>query len=285
MHDIVYRSGKLLRRIHQLTPKDATTFSTPSHGLISLPFPAVYRSLPERFTMSGNEEWNYIPREKFQDLLTGVLELIATPRAGLWLFGTIGYGKSHLLAALVCYLSVTGYRVVYIPDCRACLENPFGYVQAAMALCWAGSPSLLAEIMALKTRDDISRFFARQPAGVKPIIFVIDQMNALEPASPASAESARNGEKIGLESWLKECSSWHKRVYSSSANYTSYLESLKKQMNLIRVNAFGGLTPVRIMITQCLYTCLYCLRASCDIGGNATITSTVPAIPKTRSKI
>lgn len=135
-----------------------------------------------------------------------------------------------------------------MPDCRAFLENPFGYVQAAMALGWAGSPSLLTEIMALKTRDDIFRFFSRQPAGDKPIIFVIDQMNALEPASPASAESARNGENIGLECWLKECSSWYRRVYGSSANYKSYLESLKKQMNLIRVNAFGGLTQVRSII-------------------------------------
>jgi hypothetical protein len=34
----------------------------------------------------------------------------------LWVYGTKGYGKPHLLAALVCYLTAQEERVVYIPD-------------------------------------------------------------------------------------------------------------------------------------------------------------------------
>jgi chromosomal replication initiation ATPase DnaA len=35
----------------------------------------------------------------------------------VWLYGTQGYGKSHLLAILACYLAAQDERVIYIPDC------------------------------------------------------------------------------------------------------------------------------------------------------------------------
>jgi len=34
------------------------------------------------------------------------------------LHGTLGAGKSHLLAVLTCVLRKEGMRVVYLPDCR-----------------------------------------------------------------------------------------------------------------------------------------------------------------------
>ena len=42
----------------------------------------------------------------------------------LWLYGTQGYGKSHILAAFVSYPCARGNeRVTYIPDCRELLSN------------------------------------------------------------------------------------------------------------------------------------------------------------------
>jgi Cdc6-like AAA superfamily ATPase len=38
----------------------------------------------------------------------------------IWLYGTQGYGKSHILAFMVCYLVSSSERVVYIPDCEEC---------------------------------------------------------------------------------------------------------------------------------------------------------------------
>ena len=244
MQNLAERSCKLRDRIRQMAPTDASAFATPAEDQIVLPFPSVNETLPQdRFSLSKDKNWNYMQRKKFQELLGGVQQLIAKPYSGLWLTGTAGYGKSHLLAALVCYLVATGSRAIYIPDCRACLENPVEYIQAAMLLCWAGSPSMQAEIMALRTRGDILDFFTRQPTGDEPIIFVIDQLNELEPKS-STEEQLRNERKANLESWLMDCSSKHKRVLSASANNASYKESLQEPMNLLQVNAYGGLVKV-----------------------------------------
>ena len=237
-----------------MTPTDATVFAAPAKDPIVLPFPSIQGMFPmNQSNMSGNRDWKYIQRVKFQELLDGVRESIAKPYAGLWLYGTTGYGKSHLLAALVCYLVATGFRVVYIPDCRACLLNPFEYVRDAMSLCWAGSPALQLAVMALRTQDDISKFLSGQPTGDSPIIFVIDQMNALETES--STEESTNKRKADLERWLMEISSKHKSIFSSSANNISYRGSIQGQLNLLRVNAYGGLTKVRSIIGLYLASC------------------------------
>ena len=96
-------------------------------------------------------------------------------RSALWVYGTRGYGKSHLLAALVYYLSAGKERVVYIPDCRECLKDPIPYFQAAMLFSWADDNDMQKEIIRLDTFEKIYHFFKRW----ENIIFVIDQMNAL----------------------------------------------------------------------------------------------------------
>ena len=65
------RSRKLLERIRQMTTKEASAFATLAEDLIVLPFPSAYETLPrERFSMSENEDWNYVQRAKFKELLT-----------------------------------------------------------------------------------------------------------------------------------------------------------------------------------------------------------------------
>jgi NACHT domain-containing protein len=124
----------------------------------------------------------------------------------LWLYGTQGYGKSHLLAALVCCLVAKGERVVFIPDCRECVKRPVSYIQAAMIFAWADDDERRQEIMELDTMEMIGRFFD----GTTGVVFVIDQLNALEPE-----------EKDHLHGWLTGFCSRHKAVFGSSANYTS----------------------------------------------------------------
>ena len=50
----------------------------------------------------------------------------------LYLYGPSGVSKSHLLMAVVLYLTWQGQHVVYIPDCYAALGNPFQYIQEAL---------------------------------------------------------------------------------------------------------------------------------------------------------
>jgi hypothetical protein len=100
-----------------------------------LAFPFVGFEAPIRFDVSNKaeENWVYAGREMFKNLLEELKEVRDNNvYTSVWLYGTPGYGKSHLLAALVCYLAAQDERVVYIPDCWALLQDPVRYIQATM---------------------------------------------------------------------------------------------------------------------------------------------------------
>ena len=116
-------------------------------------------------------------RERFAELLERLWDIQRRhDRSALWVYGTKGYGKSHLLAALVCFLSARKEKVVYIPDCREYVQDPVRYLQMAMLFAWADDDNIQREIIGLDTWKKIDDFFQ----SCKNIIFVIDQMNALE---------------------------------------------------------------------------------------------------------
>ena len=92
-----------------------------------LPFPMVRMATPARFNIDEKYCWRYMGREKFAELLKELrfIRRIALQES-LWVYGTSGYGKSHLLAALVCYLAALGERVIYLPcHFTHVLEIPF----------------------------------------------------------------------------------------------------------------------------------------------------------------
>ncbi|KAF8537670.1 hypothetical protein BDD12DRAFT_845820, partial [Trichophaea hybrida] len=111
----------LVERIIELTP-DKEKLWTSAVELIKLPFPALSILKPtDRFAFDTDRNWDYMPRRKFSELLYQVEALIELPdRASvIWLYGTIGYGKSHVLAALVCFLmksALLSGKVTYLQD-------------------------------------------------------------------------------------------------------------------------------------------------------------------------
>jgi len=50
--------------------------------------------------------------------------------------GTVGAGKSHLLAALTCLLMRQGMLVVFIPDCNDLLADPARYFTAGLEFAY-----------------------------------------------------------------------------------------------------------------------------------------------------
>ena len=133
--DPIIKDVRELRdRIIKQTPA-AWMFSNPAQKIL-LPFPSLYEQLPTIRFHLNNGIWKYMGREKFKELLKKVEELKQNPHVGLWLYGTIGYGKSHLLAALVCHLVSRGDVVFYVPDCRILARHPLRYLKAAMLLAW-----------------------------------------------------------------------------------------------------------------------------------------------------
>lgn len=185
----------------------------------NLPFPFVGDSLPGRFKYDGDHSyWNYMGREKFTELLGAVNQLETTSLKGYLFYGTIGYGKSHLLAALACYLIATGKRVVYLPDCRDCAWNPVTYIRAAMLLTWGGpDDSVIREsITALNTMKSISNFFGRQ----SNVLFIVDQLNSLEKDANKDPfkDTLSDEMKDHTYGWIMKCVSRHKYIFSASAN-------------------------------------------------------------------
>ena len=209
---------------------------------IKLPFPFVGTAVPERFKVGDGDEsdWFYVGRERFTELLD-LLRTMQRRRdiSALWVYGTRGYGKSHLLAALVCYLVARKERVVYIPDCREFIEeDPVEYIQAAMLFAWADDPTIRDEIITLNTWEMIRHFFKRH----KKSIFVIDQMNAFGELD--NDEDKDGGLMKETYRWLKLCQAGHPRVLSTSANYQSYLRRSMKQSNQDTMHVYGGFTTV-----------------------------------------
>jgi hypothetical protein len=200
-----------------------------------LPFPFVGSEAPIRFKLV-EENWQYVGRTKFKELVQELQEVQGSRNyTTVWLHGTQGYGKSHLLAVLVCYLTARDERVVYIPDCPALLEDPVEYLQAIMLFAWADDIAIQKFIMTLNTLKKINHFFKNR----KNVIFVIDQMNALK--FDGSREQKKRED---LSDWIKRFAFRHKKIYSFSVNNTDYHEEAQNQHQSRMLPVYGGLTEV-----------------------------------------
>jgi len=208
--NVIPPSGGAVSRPHSVFQLSNPTFNT------KLPFPFVGYVVPRRFILDGEgdeENWFYTGWEKFTEVLDKFEHLIKDRRyATLTLRGTRGYSKSHLLAALVCYLAAKEKRVVYIPDCRNFIENPIDDMISAMLFAWADDESKQQRIMELNTQDDIYQFFRFQ----KNVIFVADQTNAFE--DEEGDDGWTKMEKAEVCRWLQRCTARHKSILSSSTN-------------------------------------------------------------------
>jgi hypothetical protein len=213
-------------------PNAADQLSNPAFHDV-LPFPFVGPAVPTRFRANADSEnsWFYVGRETFMKLL-GRLRYVqnAPDRTALWVYGTKGYGKSHLLAALVCYLAAQGERVVYIPDCRECVKRPVAYVRAAMLFAWADDKTMQDEIITLNTQGEIEHFFERH----SNLTFFIDQVNGFEE------------QDNDVKRWLNSCRAWSKAVLSTLANYESYLKTAPKQSTEETYVVYNGFTLVSL---------------------------------------
>src|SRR2546423_4120651 len=198
----------------------------------TLPFPFVGSEAPVRLKVVKGY-WQYVGRTKFKELVQELKKVQESDvYSTVWLYGTQGYGKSHLLAALVCYLAAQDETIVYIPDCRALIENPVQYVRAAMLFAWADDITI-QKILTLNTLEEIENFFASK----KNVIFVIDQMNALKTDGPMEKERRQR-----LSEWIKCFTFRHKKVYSSSANNTDYHKQAQNENQHSLLPVYGGVT-------------------------------------------
>ncbi|KAJ6601384.1 hypothetical protein DFH09DRAFT_561727 [Mycena vulgaris] len=163
-----------------------------------LPFPLVYLSLPNySFKLQsvldegGSHLYNtfdWMEREAFPLLVKAVANLTSrtdgTNPSAAFLLGTIGVGKSHLLAALAVHLRQQGKVVVYVPDCGELVKSPVHYMGAALLCAFSGQNSenriKRVQIRALTSMLEIESWCKNQYTLGVCLIFLVDQLNGLE---------------------------------------------------------------------------------------------------------
>ncbi|KIX01152.1 uncharacterized protein Z518_08877 [Rhinocladiella mackenziei CBS 650.93] len=203
-----------------------------------LDFPFI-GTIPERFKEPDIAEgkWLYMGRTMFKNFLHEVKKVRESDvYRRCWLYGTKGFGKSHLLAALVCYFVAQDERVVYLPDCRCLLDKPVSYVKTAMLFAWVDDFTTQKKIMALNTEDQIWKFFRYK----QNVIFVVDQMNALMSDSIPNRKMA-----LTLYDWVIGFASSGKAILSCSANCTD-LEVFTDQTPSHVVRVYGGFSETEM---------------------------------------
>jgi len=228
-------------KMFQHLSDDPQWYSNPQN-CDTIPFPFSFSEPPERFSIQDGK-FEYMGREEFER----VHKIVSSLKTGgggtrLHIQGTMGYGKSHILAALACLLYRQGKVVVFIPDVRTLLLAPLPYITTAL-LCTFAGPSFKEErkrIRACKSMDDISSFYY----GIRSFPYlIVDQIDAFEYSGP-NTDSVPRGMKDACRIFINGLSVGSFTITSASANYQIAMHLKKKQTNEIKLSMMGGMSTV-----------------------------------------
>ena len=218
---------------------DNLDLSNPS-TFTTLPFPSLLPIPSQRFEnkiTNGVHRFEYMGRSKFRELQKHVEnEDFLDAYESLYLYGTSGSGKSHLLAALVYRLVREGKRVFYIPDCSILLLEPAQTIWAALTFAFYDSPILGT----MGDPHDVDALI-RSVTNDRDIYIIVDQMNTLEPTGDDSLKER----KAQALCWLDALRFNHRYIFCASANEISNQDADRKQSGISVFRMFGGMSPVR----------------------------------------
>ena len=220
---------------------DNLDLSNPS-TFTTLPFPSWLPIPSQRFEtkkINGVDQFEYMGRSKFRELEKRIQnQHFLDANESLFLYGTSGSGKSHLLAALVYHLVRQGKRVFYIPDCSSLLLDPAHAIWAALTFAFYYDLSVLGTICDL--RRDVDAMIGLLEND-RDVYIIVDQVNALEPTENDSYRK----QKVQVSRWLGALRFKHRYIFSASANETSNREADRKQSGISVFPIFGGMSSVR----------------------------------------
>jgi energy-coupling factor transporter ATP-binding protein EcfA2 len=227
---------------------DPTEYSDP-RIVAQLPFPST-NIIPSRFSINGHT-FSYMGREKFAQIWNTWLEVKDDHqrRRAIYVYGTRGYGKSHMLAALACLLIRQGERVIYLPDCFAMLRDPLEYLRVAVLFAIRDASSR-EQIYGCETVDALASFCVRYKTS--RLCFIVDQLNALDP-DPHGRDVSTDTAKSALLSILQRISDPHVYITSASANHQSARYLKKKETGERKIALLGGMTTVRDLFCVAMF--------------------------------
>jgi energy-coupling factor transporter ATP-binding protein EcfA2 len=208
-----------------------------------LPFPFLGET-PSRFN-PGDEDglFAFMGRGGLTALLAQVSELRLAKTRKLLLHGTAGFGKSHIVAALVCLLIKQGRLVLYLPDCKVMLQDRVDYLRAALRLTFHGDEGVQRELLEADEKGLLDRC-----KWTKDLVFVVDQLNALD-ISPGGDDL--QDKKSDCCDLINSASFGHLIIQAASANNQTSQKVGDQQVRQIVLKWFGGFPKVRCSLLPC----------------------------------
>ena len=99
---------------------------------------------------SKTEYFRYFGREAFKVIYDEAMSLrIHRGPSVYYIHGTLGFGETHVLAALAISLLRGGKKAVFLPDSRQFARYPLGYLKHALVLTYAGDLEAQSESLQL----------------------------------------------------------------------------------------------------------------------------------------
>jgi energy-coupling factor transporter ATP-binding protein EcfA2 len=204
----------------------------------------------ERFVLDKKGRFEYYGREKFRELYDAAKSMDFRGTRKYFLHGTLGAGKSYLLAALACVLNKEGVKVIYLPDCREMMGDAFEYLRSALRLAFTRSTQRDAFLARCKDTQGLLDFCSSASSEVR-LLFIVDQVNSLDPTDETT-DRFRLEMKRNVRTILDTITAKHMKISSSSGNYLHALHDIHRQTGEKRLHLYGGLNEVKFFQTQYL---------------------------------
>ena len=210
-----------------------------------LPFMFIGAVPKDRFLLDEDLQFQYYGRERFQELYDAARSMRYHGTRKYFLHGTLGSGKSYLLAALACLLTKQGMKVVYLPDCGEMMGDAFEYLRAGLRLAFTGS----AEHDALLANCEDTKGLLKICSAVSSeyrLLFIVDQVNALDPGDEVTDRFSLDM-KRSVRTLLDTITAKHMKISSSSGNYLHAIHDRYRQTGESRIYLYGGLNKVKLI--------------------------------------
>ncbi|PVF91149.1 hypothetical protein CPB86DRAFT_878666 [Serendipita vermifera] len=189
---------------------------------VRLPFPSPLAPIPSRFQLSKvNELEGLVRSNDFED-----------KRINVYLDGSTGTGKSHLLAALAVRLIKEGNAVIYIPDCGDLVHCFEERLRATLCFAFYNNPVAYKAVESASGIEELLKLSKR----IKNKYIIIDHFNSLV---TKSGDSDRDSKEMAWKC-LWALSTAQRYIYSASPNIDP-LRTVKPGRNVAKISFLSGM--------------------------------------------
>lgn len=201
----------------------------------TLPFPCISDSPVDRFTFNDAGDFRFMGRVSLPTIYAEIEKVAMTKRVNI--YGTKGYGKSHIIAAIVAQMMKDNRNpVVFLPHAGDLAATPVTYLQGALALAFARNAESLDQIARCDSVDQLLCVVK----GLPSFVLVVDQMNSLEELS--SLDKGARPRAIEIINRLQDTIKCIVCVKGFSANNRTMILQEETQRSERDLVYFGGFT-------------------------------------------